>query len=214
MKKIILGLLVFSVISFNSFALAKGGSAGNQVQNQNQTSTQNKGEESNLQINTQEQENLSRSEEVTGTKSASPRSSTAIQQMSVVAGKVEELLTTIGAQGGIGEEISKVAQSQKNAQTKINNELEKIDKRGNIVKKIIGPDYQALKNMEQLMEQNRLRIQQLEQLKNQVYNYGESTMIQETIQTLTDQNIALADKISLEEKTGSLFGWFFKFFTK
>lgn len=190
-------------------------SAGNQVQNQNQVETQNQGEETQLNINIQEQESLGENKDSQGVvKNESPRSDTAKNNMSIVSQKVEELLTTQTEKGGIGEQVSQIAQEQKQAQDKIQTELGKVDSRKGLLKSLMGPDYQALKNMQKQMEQNQLRIQQLEQLQNQLTNQGDITMVKETIQALIEQNTALQDRITLEEKSGSLLGWFFKLFAK
>lgn len=177
---------------------------GSQVQNQNQVKTQNEGEDSEIKTNTQEQENLDEE---------SSRSETAIQNMSNVATKVEELLATKTLQGGIGQQVRVIAQEQKTSQEEIQMELGKVDSRGGLLKSIIGPDFKALKNMQKQMEQNQLRIQQLTQLQNQLTNQGDITQVKEMILALTDQNIALQDRISIEEGSSSLFGWLFKLFT-
>lgn len=190
-------------------------SIGNQIQNQNQVETQNQGEDSQLNVNTQEQENLEDNQENQDMpKNESARSETAKENMSTVSQKVEELLTAEETQGGIGQQVKQIAQEQKLAQTQIHTELEKVDNRQGLLKSLIGPDYKALKNMQKQMEQNQLRIQQLEQLQNQLSNEGDITMIQETIQALTDQNIALQDRINLEEQSKSLLGWLFRLFNK
>jgi tRNA A37 methylthiotransferase MiaB len=63
------------------------------------------------------------------------------------------------------------------------------------------------------MEQNQLRIQQLQELQNQIANQAEETQIQELIQALVEQNTALEDKIQAEEQVGSVFGWLLKLFS-
>ncbi|MFH1827021.1 MAG: hypothetical protein ABH812_01135 [bacterium] len=222
MKKIVPIVSVFALllVAVPVFAANNGVGAqgtGSQVQNQNQVKTQNEGEDSQIQTNTQEQENLGENQETQGQgmpKETSPRSETATQNMSNVAQKVEELLTTKTMQGGIGQQVKVIAQEQKTAQEEIKTELGKIDSRGGLLKSIIGPDFKALKNMQKQMEQNQLRIQQLTQLQDQLTNQGDITQVQETIQALTDQNIALQDRINLEEQSGSLLGWLFKLFAK
>jgi hypothetical protein len=178
---------------------------GNQVQNQNQIKTQNGGEDSQINANVGEQESL---------KEASPRSETAIQNMSNVAQQVEDLLTTKTLQGGIGQQVKVIAQEQKTAQDGIQAELGKVDGRNGLLKSIIGPDFRALKNMQKAMEQNQLRIQELTLLQNQLTNQGDITQVKEMIQALIDQNTALQDRVNLEEKSGSLFGWLVKLFVK
>lgn len=207
MNKLSIFIVIVAVLSFGSVVYAaKNEKTGVQVQNQNQVKTQNAGEDSQLQVNTQEQESQGMP------KGESPRSETAKENMSVVAQKIEELLTTKTTEGGIGEQVKQIAQEQTEAQDQIQTELAKVDSRGGLLKSLIGPNYQALKNMQKQREQNQLRIQQLEQMKNQLINLGEITMVKETIQALTEQDTALQDRIALEEQTSSLLGWLFKLF--
>jgi hypothetical protein len=179
------------------------------AQVQNRVETQNAGEDSQLQVNTQQE-----TSGVGMPKSLAPRSAAAQENMSVASQKVEELLTTKTTRGGIGDEVRQIAQDQKLAQDEIETELVKVDSRGRWLKVLAGPDYKAMRNIQQLMEQNRLRIQQLEQLQIQVTNQGDIAMVQETVQALIDQNTALEDRVALEERTGSVFGWLFKLFTR
>lgn len=219
---------VIAVVSANSIVAAQGtgsqtqqkmqvspSSTGNQVQNLNQAQTQNAGEDSQTQTNTREQETLSGNQETQGwgmPKEASPRSETATQSMSIVAQKVEDLLTTKTLQGGIGQQVKVIAQEQKSAQKEIRSELENVDRRSGLLRAIAGPDFRALKNIQKQMEQNQLRIQRLEELQNQLVNQGDISQVQEAILAMLDQNIALQDRVMLEEKSFSALGWLFKLF--
>ena len=177
------------------------------VKNQNQVKTQNQGEDSQLQVTTQEQENLG-----TGQGDSSQnRSQTAVQHMSIVAQKVQELFQ-LKTTGGIGDQVRQVARDQNQAQTQIQTQLNKIDSKGQLAKFLTGTDYEAVKNLRNQLAQNQLRIRLLEQLKNQLTNVGDQTMIQETIQALIQENTSLQDKIVSEEEMKSLFGWLFKLF--
>jgi len=133
--------------------------------------------------------------------------------MGTVAAQVQDLLK-VRTTGGIGEQVRQIAQEQTQAQDQIQTELGKVEGRGGFLKSLIGPDYQALKNMQKAMEQNQLRIGQLEQLQNQLANQSDIVMVQETIQALTEQNTALQDRVNLEERVGSMFGWLFKLFVR
>ncbi|MFH1832775.1 MAG: hypothetical protein ABH816_01220 [Candidatus Levyibacteriota bacterium] len=182
---------------------------GNQVKNQNQVQTQNQGEDKQIQTQNQEQESLGDGQG----EGLQNRNQKAVQSMSMVAQKAQELLQ-IRTTGGIGEQVKQIAQEQNQAQTQIQAEFKKVESRGKLLKLLIGSDYQALKNMQKQMEQNQLRIQQLEQLQNQLTNQGDIIMVQETIQALTEQNTALQDSVNLEEQSGSLLGWLFKLLVK
>jgi len=181
---------------------------GNSVQNQNQVSTQNKGEDTQLQVTTQEQENFNEQGEGLQT-----RNQAATQNMSIVAQKVLELLQT-GTPGKIGDQVRQIAQEQNQAQNQIREQINKIESRENLLKSLVGSDFGAIKNLERLLEQNRLRIQQLEQLQNQLSNKADLTTVQETIQALVQENTSLQEFINTEEKTVSLFGWLFKLFAR
>ena len=166
--------------------IASPSPTGYQVKNQ--VSTQNQGEASQLRVNTQE-------------------------QMGTVAAQVQGLLE-VRTTGGIGEQVRQIAQEQNQAQDQLQTELGKVESRKGFLKSLIGPDYQALKNMQKQMEQNQLRIQKLEQLQNQLTNQGDITMVQATIQALTEQSTTLQDRINLEERSGGMFGWLFKLFVR
>ena len=164
----------------------------NEVENQNQVQTQNEGEESMLQVNTEEKENL-------GT---------------MVSQKVEELLSDETLENGIGLEVKQFIQEQKQVQDQVEQDLDTVNNRTRLLKVLIGPDYKALKNANMQLLQNQMRIKNLEELKLQLTNEGDVTMVTETVQALVEQNTALQDRIELEEKAGGLFGWLFKLFVK
>ncbi|MCL4374880.1 hypothetical protein M1523_03380 [Patescibacteria group bacterium] len=190
---------------------------GRPVQNNNEVQTQNQGDDSQIQTNTQERESSKEGEAVQqneAVKTEAPRSATAEQHMSVVSQKVEELLTSQAIQGGVGEQIRQIAREQNSAQQKIQTELTKIDNRSGWLKALIGSDYQAIKNTQVVMEQNRLRIQQLEKLQSQLAGQSEISAVQAAIKALSEENTALQDKIDLENRANGIFGWLFKLFAK
>jgi hypothetical protein len=154
-------------------------STGNQVQNDNQIMTQNQGEENQLQVATQE---------------------------------MEQLMDLTVTNQALGNQVKNIAQEQVQAQTQIQTELDKLESKSNLMKKLFGTDYGAIKNLKLQMEQNRLRIQQLTELQNQITNQSDETQLEEAIQALTEQNTSLEEQIQTEENIGSLFGWLVKLF--
>ena len=176
---------------------------GNQYQNQNQV--QNAGEETQVQYQAQEaQEN-----EIKG---GANRSDNAKAKMSAVAAKVQELLNDPTLEGGIGPQVRIIAQEQRQAQSEITGQLNKLESRQGLMKKLFGADQKATKNLKQQMEKNQLRITQLEKLQNQTMNQAEEAQIQELTQALVEQNTALQNKVQEEEQVGSVFGWLFRLF--
>lgn len=153
--------------------------SGNQVKNQNQVVTQNQGEESQLQVATQE---------------------------------MEQLMDLNGTNQNLGNQVKTIAEEQVQAQIEIESQLNKLESKSNLMKKLFGPDYGAIKNLKQQMEQNRLRIQLLTELQNQVTNQADETQLEEAIQALIDQNTNLEEQLQTEEQIGSIFGWLIKLF--
>jgi hypothetical protein len=154
-------------------------SQGNQVQNQNQVVTQNQGEESQLQVATQQ---------------------------------MEQLMDIEGLGDDVGQKIGAVAQKQVQAQSQIKNQLDKLKSRSVILKRLIGPNFGALKNLKQQIEQNQLRIRELQQLQTQVVNQADQAQLEEAVQVLLAQNTALEERIHAEEQAGSIFGWLIRLF--
>ena len=170
---------------------------GNQVRNQNQTQTQNQGEDQQLSVKTQESEQLNQAVDESLTK---------------VSDQVQELIETVGAKGGIGQQVKEIAQNQTKLQSEIKSGFEGLNSRGAITKLFIGSDKKLIKSLEQKMEQNRLIIQQLEQLQLQIKNEGDLQQLQETIGLITYQNTSLQNKVNKEREVNGLFGWLVNLF--
>jgi len=204
MKNITTILILFLVSLFiPSHILAQGKNQGNQVQNQ--VKTQNAGEESQLNVNTQES--------LQTNEGSQNKSDVARQNMSIVSQKVEEILEEEKSDKGIGQQVKTIAQEQKQAQGEIEGQINKLNARQGLMKKLFGADQKAIKNLQQQMEQNQLRIQQLQELQNETTNQAEEDQIKELTQSLVEQNTALEDQIQAEEQVSSLFGWLIKLFT-
>ncbi len=205
-------LIIALILLFPTLALAKNEAAGasnetprgNQVQNQ--INTQNAGEETQLKVNTQE--SLNAGEAVP----QSQRSEQAREHMSEVAEQVEEILAEKQGVGGIGEQVRAIAKAQSDSQQLVSTELDNLQGRKGVTKKIFGPDYKALKNLGEEIKQNQLRIRELNQLQIEVSNQAEATQIESLIKAMNEQNTALTAQIEEEQEVGSVLGWFFKLF--
>ncbi len=173
-----------------------------QDDDQNEVENQDEAEDEDVDLDT--------NEATEHAKLVNRRSQTAREHMSEVAKKVEELLTASDREGGIGSQIRDFAKAQKQAQSEINEDLNKLEGRPGWLEKIIGPNYQSIKNLRQQITQNQTRIRQLEQLKNKLIDPADQVLIEEIIQSLTEQNTALTSQIQTAEQTMSALGWFFK----
>ena len=117
---------------------------------------------------------------------------------------------------GLGEEVrtrlGTLAQAHLQTQLQIQQEVNKLNSRSRATRLFAGTDLGAGKNLRAQLEQNRVRVQQLNELKNQLANEGELTMLQETIQAINLENTALQERITAEDQQKSLFGWLFRLF--
>lgn len=135
-------------------------------------------------------------------------------QMNIVARKIEEILQSATLQGGIGEQIKQIVQEQNKAQNQIQQEFNRLESRSKNLKKIVGIDYGAVKNLKKQIEQNQVRIEKLFQLQSQLPNQEDKNIVQNAILALIKEDTSLQAKITFEEQTKSWFGWFFKFFAR
>ena len=193
------------------------------VQVQKQIKTQNQGEDSQLMIENKEEINGHEDEttakpssesSVISAKKESPRSEIAKERMSNVAAQVEMLLSNKTMKGGIGEQVREIAQAQKQAQEQVKAKLDQVESRRGLLKSLFGPDFKALKNMEDQLEANQLRIEKLTELKTELTNQSDIDMIEATIQALTEQNTQLQETVVDESQSKSMLGWLFRYFIK
>ena len=174
--------------------LQDGTGAGNQVQNQGETNQLQNSE----QRQTQAQEN----------------SALAEKRRSQVANAVQEMLQIAERNGGIGQQVKTIAQTQIQNQEKLEASLQKIQSRSGFTKFFIGPNYSEINNAKKILEQNREQIKQLNQVKNQLVNQGDAQNLTLQIQTLEQANLEIENSLVTAQKGFSLFGWVFRLFSK
>lgn len=200
-------MVIAAVLLVPLFVFAQQNSNANQVQAQNQVSNPDAGVASTERI--QEEVNSSKPE-------YSPRSETAKSHMSEVATAVESLVR-VGSRipdAGIGDQVREIAKAQGESEDKVNKALDKASERKSAVKFFLGADYKQLKEVKKEMEQNRLRIQELQKLMLQVTDEADKTELQSQISTLEAQNTLLQDRVESETDGFSLMGWLFKLIYK
>lgn len=200
MKKLILKLVVTFCLMFTpSFVSAQGTQKQGRVQDPATHESGTPAPQDNQVTNQNQVQTQNQGEET---------------QLQVATQHMEQLMDMEGVTEAVGNQVRTIAQEQVQAQTQIQNQLNKLKSKSGLMKKLFGPDYGAIKNLKQQMEQNRLRIQQLTQLQNQVANQADETQLQEAIQALVEQNTALKEQIQAEEQIKSLFGWLVRLFNK
>ncbi|MDD5552082.1 MAG: hypothetical protein PHI88_02930 [Candidatus Pacebacteria bacterium] len=129
-----------------------------------------------------------------------------IQNLTQTAEKIEE------NNPEIGENVKEMIQEQTRSVESVSEALNRIQNRNLILRFLIGPDYNEIKKIKGEIEKNRLRIQELNQVMNQLQNEGQEKEIQEQIQLLEQENTNLKELIEETEGRFSLFGWLVRFF--
>jgi len=167
----------------------------NQAQNQNQIQNQDNGNQDSKSQN-------------------SAGNTNAAQRKSQVANAVQQMLQLADRNGGIGEQVRTIAQTQTQNQEKIEANLEKIQSRGGFTKFFIGPNYGEINSAKRALEQNREQIGQLNEIKNQLSNQGDQQILTEQIQALEQTNLQINNSLEESQKEFSLLGWMFRWFAR
>ena len=124
---------------------------------------------------------------------------------------VHALLAMEGLVGGIGKNVSEIARGFNNSIQSTIKAEEKIQTRGRIARFFMGGDHEAAEEMEQEVNRNRERIQELKQLKEQCECDEEvMNMFQEQIQNMEQEQNRLQGLAQAEKKSKGIFGWLFK----
>lgn len=183
--------------------LQDGESERQQNQNQNKNQVQNQGEEN--QIKPKEQE---------AAKMPAGGLQNAEQRRSQVANAVQQMLQMADREGGIGQQVRTIAQTQTQNQEKLETSLQKVQNRSGFAKFFIGPNYGEINNAQKLLQQNREQIASLNQIKTQLANEGDQQILAQQIQTLEQANLQIENSLNQSQKGFSLLGWMFKLFAK
>lgn len=113
-------------------------------------------------------------------------------------------------QKSIAEQLLGIADLQVKDNDTALEALDKSQQRSNFTTFFIGPDYDQLLLAKQVWQRNQLRIQELNQIKEQLSNSADATNLETQITTLEQQNTSLLDALENQTKIFSLFGWISK----
>lgn len=237
----IIMLAINIILVYDVYAAGQnnGSSVEINIQSQQQTQTANQGSDAQIQNNEQSQneirsqeqnnsleqqsqngnlqekvQNKNQEQEEIKNQNKSEASAITEQRKNQVANAVQEMLQLADRNDGFGEQIRIIAQSQNQNQEQLETSLETIQNRSRFARFIVGLNYGEVNKTEKLLEQNREQIQQLNEIKNQLTNQSEQTILTEQIQTLEQVNVAIENLLNSYQNKFSLFGWIFKIFAK
>lgn len=124
---------------------------------------------------------------------------------------VHTLLAAENLTGGIGRNISQIAREFNNSVQATIRAEERIETRNMLLRFFLGGDEGAAQEMEQEVNQNRVRIQQLKQLMEECDCDDEvKAMLQEQIQNMEQEQNRLQELAQNEKQSKGIFGWLWK----
>jgi len=139
----------------------------------------------------------------------------AYENQNEVRTAVHALLAMEDLVGGIGKQVSEVAKQFNNSVQQTIKAEETIRNRNRIVRFFAGGDQETAEELQNLVDQNRIRLQQLKELKNQCDCEEEvRTLIQEQVQNMEQGQTKLQELIQNERDARGIWGWFKGLFGK
>jgi len=198
------------------------GQAQNQVQNREQT--ENQGDDAGLQnqeqIRNVEQLRVSIQNNQQAIKDElvelkDKNLEKVYQNQNQVREAVHALLASKDLIGGIGQQVSAIAQEFDNSVKETIQAEEKIQNRNRISRVFFGGNKEAAAQVNQLVEQNRERVQELKNLFEQSSVKAEiKEIISEQIQNIESEQNRLGELAAQENNSKGVFGWLFGWLKK
>ncbi len=128
-----------------------------------------------------------------------------------VSNAVHSLLATENWTGGIGKEVSQIAQDINKSVNKTVEAEQKIKNRGGFSKFLFGGDEKAAEKIQNQVNKNQQRLQRLEQSQQNCNCLEEvKNMMQEQIQEIEQEQQRLQQVAQEEKKNKGLLGWLWK----
>ena len=125
---------------------------------------------------------------------------------------VHAMLAMEDLTNGIGRNISAIARGFNNSVKTTLAAEEKIQKKSKFARFLTGGDEEAAEELEQEVEQNRIRVRELKKLMGECEDCEADVMnlLQEQIQNMEQEQNRLSELAQKEKSRKGLFGWLFK----
>ncbi len=135
----------------------------------------------------------------------------AIQRRSRVANAVQTMLQISENNEGIGQQIRVIAQNQNKEMEEIEESLQGVKQRSKFLRFLIGPKYGQIDSIEERLEANSGRLEELKQLKDEL-SEEDAQLLDLQIKAMEEVKEELQSELNLEESGFTLFGWLVKLF--
>jgi len=217
MKKIIIPLLVLILII--PLVLGQGQQGGQQSGTGQQQAGQGRGGETGQQIQTKARNTTELKQMIQEREQEMNQSMQGLkeelkemyQNQNRVRLAVHALLAMENLTGGIGRNVSQIAKEFNNSVQATIRAEERIQTRNMLMRFFFGGDEQAAEEMEQEVNRNRERIQELRRLMQECECDEEvKAMLQEQIQNMEQEQNRIQELAQNEKKSKGIFGWLWK----
>lgn len=219
MKKII--CLILSLVLLCSLAFAQGSPnqnipVNNDIDLPEEVETQNYGQQARERARSvQEIKDLvmekkqQMNQEI---ENISQRNQNIFRNQNEVRATVHSLLAMEDLVGGIGQQVKEVSMEFNNSVEKSLKAEEKIVNRSGFRKFFFGGDHKTATELNQSVNQNQERVQELRNLLEECDDCGEEVKqyMQENIQQLNQEQERLQELVNREKRSKGIFGWLWK----
>jgi len=134
----------------------------------------------------------------------------AVSRRSRVANAIQEMERIATRNRGIGERVRVIAQNQNQNQEEAENALVKAQKRGDLARFFIGPNYGQLKNVEERLQNCTQNLSELKELKEQVQIQADRESLAEQIEIMEQVKQEIENEVVEDKKGFAIFGWLAK----
>lgn len=131
---------------------------------------------------------------------------------SVVADIVHSLTALADRDGGIGEEVRKVAQEQASSSEHISEAMARIEARSALMTFLFGADFRNIGELRSELATTQNHIEQLTKVKSEAVSADVKVGIDTQISALKKANADASAFVEAHADTFSIFGWFAKLF--
>ncbi|PIP26456.1 MAG: hypothetical protein COX31_02260 [Candidatus Moranbacteria bacterium CG23_combo_of_CG06-09_8_20_14_all_40_16] len=115
--------------------------------------------------------------------------------------------------GGIGQQVKVVAQTQNDSSSEVEDSINDVNSRSGFAKFLIGPKYGSIAGIQTAIAENQTRIKVLTDLVAQVADPIVKQVLQDQIKQFQQENTRLQVFVTESESGVSLLGWLMKMFS-
>lgn len=135
-------------------------------------------------------------------------------QLELTTEKIDNLKRVGLSVPGLAETVDGIITEHNDFSQRVDTEVVKVQNRPRIVKVVLGPNYNALKELNRLLANNSSEILKLQNLLFKVSEPSDITSIKAAVSAIQLENEAIQDQIDTESNQPSVFGFVMKWISR